>query len=215
MNRVISVDHGNRLTKTQNHVFPSSYIESCNLPAIGGDVLCYQGKEYTLTSQCMHQLNDKTTDERYFILNLFAIGKELSKDVNLLRQFAPSNTINVELVFGLPLQHFKLYSEKYKPYFMNNGKPISFTLNNRPYTVLIESAYAYPQAFAAAVTILGQLKGSKMVNIVDIGGFTVDCLQLENLKPNMKLCVSLYSGVNTLFQHINNLVRSKGLNDIP
>jgi len=40
MKKIISIDHGNRLIKlSENHVFPSSYVESKYLPSIGGDVL--------------------------------------------------------------------------------------------------------------------------------------------------------------------------------
>jgi len=80
MKIVIPIDHGNRLTKTLTHVFPSSFIESKFLPSIGGDVLSYENKTYTLVDQSLPVLNDKTENERYFILSLFAIGKELVKD---------------------------------------------------------------------------------------------------------------------------------------
>jgi len=67
-----------------------------------------------------------------------------------------------------------------------------------------------PQAYAAAVTEYEQLKESRIINIVDIGGFTVDCLQLNKFQPNMARCTSLYFGVNTLFQNINDQARSAG-----
>ncbi|MCL2221259.1 MAG: hypothetical protein FWB92_02865 [Oscillospiraceae bacterium] len=44
---VISVDHGNRLMKTLNYVFPASYVESTYLPPMGGDTLSLNGKTYT------------------------------------------------------------------------------------------------------------------------------------------------------------------------
>ena len=42
----------------------------------------------------------------------------------------------------------------------------------------------------------------------------MDCLQLTNFKPNMALCTSLYWGVNTLFQSINDQSRARGGRDI-
>ena len=69
MKKVISIDHGNRLIKlAENHVFPSSYVESKYLPSIGGDVLNYEGKAYTLVDQSLPVLNDKTESDRYFLL---------------------------------------------------------------------------------------------------------------------------------------------------
>jgi len=41
--KVIAIDHGNRNIKTQNYVFPSSYMECGHLPNMGGDVITYKG----------------------------------------------------------------------------------------------------------------------------------------------------------------------------
>jgi len=102
MKRVISIDHGNRLMKIINgQAFPSSFVESQYLPSIGGDVLNYEGKSYTVVDQCLPVLNDKTEDERYFILTLIAIGKELASDAELMRKLTPHDHINVELLIGL------------------------------------------------------------------------------------------------------------------
>jgi len=73
----------------------------------------------------------------------------------------------------------------------------------------------YPQAYAAAVTAHEQLKDARTVNLVDLGGYTVDLLQLINMRPNMSVCTSLYGGVNALFQKINEQVRARGAKDIP
>ena len=68
MKKVVSIDHGNRLIKGKTVVFPASFIESKHLPSIGGDVLRYEGKTYTLVDENLPVLNDKTESERYFIL---------------------------------------------------------------------------------------------------------------------------------------------------
>ena len=214
MTKVISIDHGNRNIKTLNHVFSSGYVESSILPSIGGDILQFNNKEYTIVDQCMPQQIDKTIDDRYFILTLFAIGKELANDMRLLRMFASDELVHVELLIGLPLQHFKSLKEKYVHYFTNRDA-LTFTLNKRSYTVKITSAYVYPQAYAASVAAYSQLRGSKVVNVIDIGGYTVDCLQLTDNRPNMELCTSLYWGVNNLFRTINDHMRAGAGRDIP
>jgi len=214
MKRVITIDHGNRLMKSEHHVFPSSFVESKHIPSIGGDVLSYGGKTYTLTDQNLPVFNDKTEDERYFILSLFAIGKELANDAETLRKLTPHEHIRVELLIGLPLLHFEAYRYKFERYFTSRVGVIRYEFNGKPYSVQITDAHAYPQAYSAAVTMLDKLKGSNRVNIVDIGGYTVDCLQLIKFKPNMALCTSLYWGVNTLFQSINEQVRATGGIDV-
>ncbi|MCL2188274.1 MAG: ParM/StbA family protein [Defluviitaleaceae bacterium] len=214
MKTVISIDHGNRLIKSTRQVFPSSFMESKHLPSIGGDVLNYEGKTYTLVDQCLPVLNDKTETEQYFILSLFAMGKELVTEADMLRRLTPNDHIKVDLLIGLPLQHYETYKNKFERYFSDRSGIIRYELNGKPYSIQIKSAQAFPQAFAAAVTVYDRLKDSNIVNIVDVGGFTVDCLQLNKFKPNMTLCTSLYWGVNQLFQSINDEMRSTGGRDI-
>jgi len=214
MKKIISIDHGNRLIKSAGQVFSSSYLESEYVPSIGGDVLHHEGKTYTLVDQTLPVLNDKTETERYFILSLFAIGKELVQEAQMVRKLTPNDHIKVELLIGLPLQHYETYKKKFEQYFTNRTGIIQFELNGAYYSIQITGAHAFPQAYAAAVTVFQRLKDTNIVNIVDIGGFTVDCLQLNKFKPNMTLCTSLYWGVNTLFQNINDQMRSKGGRDI-
>jgi len=214
MKKIISIDHGNRLIKSTQQMFPSSFMESKYLPSIGGDVLNYEGKTYTLVDQNLPVLNDKTEDERYFILSLFAIGKELVNEAGMFQKLTPNDHIKVELLIGLPLQHYEIYSKKFERYFSDRSGVIQYELNGKPYSIKITGAHAFTQAYSAAVTVFDKLKDSNIVNIVDIGGFTVDCLQLNKFKPNMTLCTSLYWGVNTLFQNINDQMRSIGGRDI-
>ena len=215
MLKVISIDHGNRLIKTPHFVFPSSYNDSEHLPVIGGDVLKYEDKKYTLVDRCLPVLNDKTEDERYFILTLFAIGKELQTEAEVYRRFDNQDGIQVELLIGLPLQHYEAYRKKFEQYFyQNRSRALNYDLNGIPYNIRIIGAHAFPQAYAAAVTAYDELKDSKIINIIDIGGFTVDCLQLNQFKPNMNLCTSIYRGVNELLRAINDNVRSMGGKEI-
>jgi len=214
MKKIISLDHGNRLMKSSRQLFPSSFLESKYLPSIGGDVLNYEGKTYTLVDKNLPVLNNKAESDRYFILSLFAIGKELVAEAEMLRKLTPHDHIKVELLAGLPLQHHEAYKKEFKEYFTKHTGIIRFELNGKPYSIQITGAHVFPQAFAAAVTVMDRLKDSNIVNVVDIGGFTVDCLQLNKFKPNMNLCTSLYLGVNTLFETINDQMRSKGGRDI-
>jgi len=73
----------------------------------------------------------------------------------------------------------------------------------------------YPQAYAATITALEHFKNVKIVNVIDIGGFTADLLRLTNMQPDMTVCTSLHYGVNLLFQRINEQVRATGANNVP
>ena len=75
---VIPMDHGNRNMKTKEDVFTSG-LEESDMKPILGDYLMYDGKYYSLTGKRIPFMKDKTQDERFFILTLFGIGKELEK----------------------------------------------------------------------------------------------------------------------------------------
>ncbi|MCL1935098.1 MAG: ParM/StbA family protein [Defluviitaleaceae bacterium] len=205
-NITIAIDHGNRMVKTENFSFASSYIESNYLPSLTSEVINFEGKSYTLADQKMSVLNDKTVDERYFILSLFAIAKELMGDSKLALSF--SKPINIDLAIGLPLQHFKAQKKAFEKYFWEKDNPIHFEYTNKKIALNIKSVKAYPQGYSAAISIKDKLKNDGMVNIVDIGGYTVDCLEMLDFVPNMNLCTSLHKGVNLLFNEINNKFRS-------
>lgn len=209
--KVVAIDHGNRFIKTLNHVFPASFVESGHLPSFGVDTLMYKSKEYTITDRRMPQKNDKTTDEAYFILTLFAIGKELTADMDT----PMGEAVDVDLLVGLPPLHCKEMGAKFANYFKEQGGLVRFEFDKIPFVIRVKDVYVYPQAYAAAMTVRKSVKDSVVVNIVDVGGYTVDCLQLVDFQPNHSMCTSLYHGVNTLFQRINEPIRAKGAKDIP
>lgn len=60
MKKIISIDTGNKMMKTTRYMFPSGLVESKYLPSIGGDVLNYEGKTYTVADQNLPVLNDKS-----------------------------------------------------------------------------------------------------------------------------------------------------------
>ena len=74
---LIAIDHGNKQIKTvHTQPFTSGLIQG-DTPGFGTDCLAYQGKYYTLTDQRIPYRRDKTEDERFFILTLFAIAYEI------------------------------------------------------------------------------------------------------------------------------------------
>ena len=80
---IISVDHGNKSIKTPNALFTSGLIVSEGLQGFKTDYICWNNKYYTLTEQRIAYLRDKTEDERFYVLTLFAIAKELGVPVKL------------------------------------------------------------------------------------------------------------------------------------
>lgn len=75
---LIAIDHGNKSVKLPcGDPFVSGLVESEVAP-FGKDVLKYRGRYYQLSDYRIPYHRDKTEDERFFILTLFAIAREIN-----------------------------------------------------------------------------------------------------------------------------------------
>ena len=202
---IISIDHGNYNIKTPNHIFPAGVIASGHLPNMGGDILEYNGKEYTLDERRMPYKPKKYEDQSYWLLTLFAIGKEFSS----LKIHPPNE---VELVVGLPPLDCKAQKEEFTNYFLKDV--VKFKLNGVPYSVKINAVTLYPQAFAAALTMKDEIQKNTIVNVVDIGGITVDYLQMTRFKVDFALSGTINKGTRYLYDSINIQARARGEKNI-
>ena len=98
----IAVDHGNRNMKTCSQVFTTGLTIQDKKPARGEKFLFYEGKYYVLSENRIPYQRDKTQDDRFFILTLFAIVKELEEN----SQIQPEDVIQVDIPIGLPPKHY-------------------------------------------------------------------------------------------------------------
>ena len=165
---LIAIDHGNKQIKTvHTQPFTSGLIQG-DTPGFGTDCLAYQGKYYTLTDQRIPYRRDKTEDERFFILTLFAIAYE----IEAMGRYSDT-LMRIQLAVGLPPAHFGVQAKRFINYFDGRGA-ISFQFRGKPYAVYIENTACFPQSFSAAVATVKNLTASPKVLVVDIGGFTAD-----------------------------------------
>ena len=197
---LIAIDHGNSQMKTQNHTFVSGLARHSTRPPMADEVLEYKGEFWTLSGQRLPYRRDKTRDESFFILTLFAIAKELAHEGPL-----PSAE-RIDLAVGLPPEHYGLLKDKFRSYF-KRSESIQFCYNDKPVTIMIRDVFVYPQAFAAIAPQKSQLKHHLRLFLVDIGGYTTDVLLLRNGKPDMQFCRSLETGVITMN---NDIIRRVG-----
>lgn len=199
---LIAVDHGNKQIKTNHRTFTSGFCESNTRPPFGKDVLFYDNKYYTLSDQRIPYMRDKTTDDRYFILTLFAIAFELKE-----RGTISSEITEIELGIGLPPAHFGAQYEKFTDYFLNRGI-IEFSLDDNPVAIKITKASCFPQAYAATMPIFQQIRNYPKAIIIDIGGFTADYMIMKNGIPTLSSCDSLENGVISLYNGIRSKISS-------
>ena len=147
-------------------------------------------------------MRDKTQDDRYFILTLFAIARELERK----GQYSP--TERIQLAVGLPPEHYGSLKEKFAAYFKRGG-PVKFTYKDRSYTIFIDQVMVFPQAFAAVVPRSSVVVKTLRLFIIDIGGYTTDVLLLQNGKPDLQFCRSLETGVITMNNEVIRKVSTK------
>ena len=201
---IIAVDHGNKQMKTATRVFTSGLLESEVRPPFGEDIIEYLGKYYALSEKRMSYMRDKTEDNRFFILTLFAIAYE----IEAANVYTKEKVTDVTLIMGLPPAHFGALYNQFEKYFTRKGEVVSFIFRGRSFSIRITSAITYPQAYAAAMPIYATLAGLPKVTVIDIGGFTADYLQINKGKPDLAMCDSLEYGVIRLYSTIQSKVNS-------
>ncbi len=200
---LIAIDHGNKQMKTIHcPPFVSGLAESITRP-FGSNILEYQDKFYTLSNQRIPYKRDKTEDDRFFILTLFGIAEELH-----IEEKYGEEVVHVSLAVGLPPAHYGAQSQAFIRYFLGRGI-VNFQYRDNPYTIYIKDVRCYPQAFAAAVTMMNKLLDKPRVLIVDIGGVTADYLMMRSGRADLSICDSLENGVILLYNRIRTKVNSE------
>lgn len=138
---LIAIDHGNKQVKTVHGNAIVSGVQKSKTRPYGRDVLKYSGSYYTLSAQRIPYQKDKTTDERFFILSLFAIAEEIEAQGAYTSGLMP-----IDLAIGLPPAHFGAQNKAFVRYFKRK-EPIYFSYRDKLYSILIRNVQCYPQAF--------------------------------------------------------------------
>ena len=197
---LIAIDHGNYAIKTPHHSFVSGLSEHTVKPPMSDEILEYDGRYWTTSGKRLSYMRDKTQDDRYFVLTLFAIAKEL-EDTG---RYSPVEQI--QLAVGLPPEHYGVLKDKFTQYFKRDGI-IKFVYKDKPYSIMIDKVMVFPQAYAAVVPKSSMVVNMLRVFVVDIGGYTTDVLLLKNGKPDLQFCRSLETGIITMN---NEIIRKVG-----
>ena len=187
---LFSIDTGNYSIKTPSDCFIAGLTEYSVRPPLAEHVIEYDGRFWTLTGSRIAYMRDKTKDDRYFILALFAIAREL-----YARGGWPPY-VEADLAVGLPPEHYSVLRDRFARYFKRQG--VKFVYNNTPFCLTIRRVFFYPQAYAAVVPQSRLLLNTPRLFVIDIGGYTTDVLLLRNGKPDLQFCRSLELGVITM-----------------
>lgn len=193
----IAIDHGNKQIKLpEGRTFTSGLRESDTRPPFGEDILTYRGKYYSLSDKRIPYMRDKTGDDRFYILTLFAIASYI-EDTGCYE----NGIIPVQLLVGLPPAHYGAQYERFEKYF-KRGAVESFDFRGRRFEIYISEAVSFPQAFAAAMPVFNRISAYPKVMVIDIGGFTADYLLIKNGQADLSVCDTLENGVIILYNQV-------------
>ena len=200
---LFAIDHGNSAIKTPSFVFTAGLTDYPVKPPVETDVLEFGDTFWTLSGERIPYMRDKTKDERFFILSLFAIAKELRQ------REALQPMVEAELAIGLPPEHYELRN-RFAEYFKRGT--VQFKFNDTAISLMIRQVLVYPQAYAAVVPQAQIIQQNPRTFVVDIGGFTTDVLLLRGVQPDMQFCRSLEMGAIPMANGI--IGRVSALHDI-
>ena len=127
-------------------------------------------------------------NDNYYLLTLAAIAKEI-------QQRGEKRECAVNLGAGLPLAGFGREKKAFREYLFRSSQPVSFKFEGISYQVTIQDVRLFPQGCSAIAVHPELIRGEPSVLLMDVGGWTVDLMRLDNGIPNASACRSLELGM--------------------
>ena len=198
---VIGIDHGYYAIKGANVCFPTGTAVYDYEPYTMQNVLQYAGKYYVCGTGRQTLVKNKTSNDMYYLLTLAALAQE----IRYRRAEKKTSVVLAAAGFG---REKRLFRE----YLLRKEQPVRFLYEREAYELFIEDVKLFPQGYSALALHPEYAAGEPSVLLVDIGGWTVDLMRLDNAVPNAATCRSLELGVIRCIDEIMEQVRrSTGL----
>ena len=201
MSIIIGIDHGYYAIKTAHCSFPAgltSYGE--HEPYTRQGLLEFGGCFFVCGSGRQPIQRDKTANDNYYLLTLAAIAKEI-------RQRGLPPECSVRIAAGLPLTSFGRDKPKFKDYLLRSKQPVKFRFEGVEYSITIEEVAVFPQGYAALMTETGLLQDEPSMLLMDLGGWTVDLMRIDNAIPAADTAHSLELGMIRCLDEIGEQIR--------
>lgn len=227
----VGIDVGNSDTKssTQGLSIPTGFMEFATLPYGADDYVMYKGKYYIPDETRFPYVEDKTKDDKCFILSIFAMAQDMVKTVSkrasveaarmqgreqekeqIQKELDKIRLINLGV--GLPPNHYAMLNKalvKYYTDYLKNG--ISYEYNGYHLNFKLGLCKVFPQDYAAVVLYNADedsfIKKAKMYYAIDIGGYTVDVVPIIKGQPDGKRSDSFELGVLKMYAEIRRRVK--------
>lgn len=196
----IGIDHGYYAIKTRHFSFPAGIAVYSHEPYTLQNTLEYGGKFYVCGTGRQPILRNKTENDNYYLLTLAAIAREI-------KQRGENTECSVTLAAGLPLAGFGREKKFFREYLLRSSQPVCFKFEGVPYKITIEDVKLFPQGYSAIAIHPELIQNEPSVLLMDIGGWTVDLMRLDNGVPNASTCRSLELGMIRCIDEIKEQVR--------
>lgn len=197
---IIGIDHGYYAIKTPHICFPTGLTGYDYEPYTMQNVLQYKGRYFVCGTGRQSLLRDKTANDNYYLLTMAALAQEI-------RYRGGSPKEKIVLAAGLPLANFGREKQNFRQYLFRKEQPLCFQYEDIRYELQIEDVKLFPQGYSALALHPEYIKDEPSVLLVDIGGWTVDLMRLDNAVPNAATCRSLELGVIRCIDEITEQVR--------
>lgn len=184
----IGIDHGYYAIKTRHFSFLAGIAVYSHEPYTLQNTLEYGGKFYVCGTGRQPILRNKTENDNYYLLTLAAIAREI-------KQRGENTECSVTLAAGLPLAGFGREKKFFREYLLRSSQPVCFKFEGAPYKITIEDVKLFPQGYSAIAIHPELIQNEPSVLLMDIGGWTVDLMRLDNGVPNASTCRSLELGM--------------------
>lgn len=189
---IVAVDHGWSLMKTPEEIFTAGIKEITTEPALTDNLLLYKGRYYRVGGKRAEVRMTKVLDDRYYLLTLAAIAKEL--------KFRNKKKGNIYLATGVPLSRFGAEKKDFIEY-LSKERELSFAFEKEYYSIAVRKVSVFPQCYAAVADKLALFRRFQLV--IDIGSWTMDVMPIENMIPDEGACFTQEMGLIPLMREIN------------
>ena len=196
----IGIDHGYYAIKTRHFSFPAGIAVYSHEPYTLQNPLECGGKFFVCGTGRQPILRNKMENDNYYLLTLAAIAKEI-------RQLGGKPECSVTLAAGLPLAGFGREKKAFREYLLRSSQPVNFKFEGTAYKVTIQDVKLFPQGYSAIALHPELIRDEPSVLLMDIGGWTVDLMRLDNGVPNAATCRSLELGMIRCMDEVREQVR--------
>lgn len=196
----LGIDHGYYAVKTRHFSFPAGITEYSHEPYTLQNVLEYGGKFYVCGTGRQPILRNKMDNDNYYLLTLAAVAMEI-------KHRAENPECSVILGAGLPLAGFGREKKSFREYLLRSSQPVCFKYEGISYTITIQDVKLFPQGYSAIAIHPEFIQNEPSVLLMDIGGWTVDLMRLDNGIPNAATCRSLELGMIRCTDEVREQVR--------